>query len=242
MRLKGSGTTRNIVCPYHAWSYGLDGSLRAARRADRMPTFDKSGICLDQVQVEEFGGMVYVNLDTTVAPLSEQAGDLAADIARWAPDVAFLTHAKRLTYDVRSNWKNAYDVSGATVDDHAVWWLWPSTCLLRYPGRGNFMVFQVVPAGPDRTLETWDFFLGTPELTEAEAQSVSYIDDVLQVQDIALVESVQRGMSTPAFDQGRIVYDAGGSGLSEHGVHHFHGLVLDAYRSLAAKDATCPSR
>jgi choline monooxygenase len=36
-------------------------------------------------------------------------------------------------------------------------------------------------------------------------------------------------MRTPAFDQGRIVVDSEGSGLSEHGVHHFHGLLLDAY-------------
>jgi choline monooxygenase len=42
-------------------------------------------------------------------------------------------------------------------------------------------------------------------------------------------------MRTPAFDQGRIVFDPAraGSGLSEHGVHHFHGLILEAYRSLA---------
>ena len=277
--LSGSGTTRNIVCPYHAWTYGLDGSLRAARRADRMETFDKSQICLDQVLVEEFGGMVYVNLDATAAPLGEQAGDLAAEIARWAPDVADLTHAKRLSYDVATNWKNvidnflecyhchiahkefvdlvdmdtyevkthgiwsshfaeagkhqnaAYDVSGASVTQHAVWWLWPNTCLLRYPGRGNFMVFQVLPDGPGRTRETWDFFFETPDLEAAEVQSVRYVDEVLQVQDIGLVESVQRGMRTPAFDQGRIVYDPAGSGLSEHGVHHFHGLVLDAYRA-----------
>jgi choline monooxygenase len=278
--LSGSGTTRNIVCPYHAWTYGLDGNLKAARRADAMATFDKSEICLDQVQVEEFGGMVYVNLDPSAAPLAEQAGDLAAEIAQWAPDVAGLTHAKRLTYDVATNWKNvidnflecyhchiahrefvdlvdmdtyevvthgiwsshfaeagkhanaAYDVSGASVTEHAVWWLWPNTCLLRYPGRGNFMVFQVVPDGPDRTLETWDFYLESTELNEAEVESVRYIDDVLQQQDIALVESVQRGMRTPAFDQGRIVFDPAraGSGLSEHGVHHFHGLILDAYR------------
>jgi choline monooxygenase len=94
------------------------------------------------------------------------------------------------------------------------------------------MVFQVLPAGVDRTLETWDFFLESDELTEAEVQSVRYVDEVLQQQDISLVESVQRGMSTPAFDQGRIVVDPDGSGLSEHGVHHFHGLVLAAYRSL----------
>ena len=59
-----------------------------------------------------------------------------------------------------------------------------------------------------------------------------YVDEVLQQQDIALVESVQRGMRTSAFDQGRIVVDAAGSGLSEHGVHHFHGLLIDAYRKL----------
>jgi len=42
-------------------------------------------------------------------------------------------------------------------------------------------------------------------------------------------------MNTPAFTQGRIVYAPAGSGLSEHGVHHFHELVLDAYRSLVQK-------
>ncbi len=277
--LTGSGITRNIVCPYHAWTYGLDGQLKAARRADKMEDFDKSEICLDQVLVEEFGGFVYVNLDPGAAPLAEQAGDLAAEIAKWAPDVARLTHAKRLTYDIASNWKNvvdnflecyhchiahkefvdlvdmdtyevkthgiwsshfaeagtqenaAYDVAGASVTQHAVWWLWPNTCLLRYPGRGNFMVLQIIPAGPDRTLETWDFYFETAELMDAEVEAVRYIDEVLQQQDITIVESVQRGMNTPAFDQGRIVYDPAGSGLSEHGVHHFHSLVLDAYRS-----------
>ena len=66
---------------------------------------------------------------------------------------------------------------------------------------------------------------------EAELESITYLDEVLQVEDINLVESVQRGMSTPAFTQGRIVTDPTGSGLSEHGLHHFHGLVLDAYRT-----------
>jgi len=67
--------------------------------------------------------------------------------------------------------------------------------------------------------------------SEAELEAIRYIDDVLQAEDIALVESVQRGMTTPAFTQGRIVHDPAGSGKSEHGVHHFHGLLLDAYRS-----------
>ncbi|MGI5501347.1 aromatic ring-hydroxylating oxygenase subunit alpha [Lentzea sp. CA-135723] len=277
--LTGSGVTRNIVCPYHAWTYDLSGGLKAARRADRMETFDKSDVCLDRVQVEEFGGFVYVNLDPAAKKLAEQAPDLAAEIEFWAPDVARLTHARRLGYTIGSNWKNvvdnflecyhchiahpefvdlvdmgtydvkthgiwsshfaeagkqansAYDVSAATVNQHAVWWLWPNTCLLRYPGRANFMVLQILPDGPERTRETWDFYFETAELTNAELDGVRYIDEVLQQQDIAIVESVQRGMRTPAFDQGRIVYDPAGTGLSEHGVHHFHGLLLDAYRN-----------
>jgi phenylpropionate dioxygenase-like ring-hydroxylating dioxygenase large terminal subunit len=278
--LSGSGVTKNIVCPYHAWTFGLDGQLKAARRADTLPGFRLEDHCLDPIQVEEFGGFVYANLDPDALPLAEQAPDLAEQIAHWAPDVESLTLAKRLEYRIKSNWKNvidnflecyhchiahkefvelvdmdtyivktygiwsshfaeagksanaAYDVSEATVRDHAVWWLWPNTCLLRYPGRGNFMVLQVLPDGAGGCTEIWDFYLESTELSEAEVESMRYIDEVLQVQDIAIVESVQRGMATPAFDQGRIVSNPSDAGLSEHGVHHFHGLVLQAYRDL----------
>lgn len=275
----GAGSARALVCPYHAWTFALDGRLKSARHTDHLTDFDKGSVCLDTVRVEEFGGFVYANLDPGAAPLNDLAGDLAGEIAQWAPDVGNLQLAHRLTFEVASNWKNvidnflecyhchpahpefvslvdmstydvrthgvwsshfasagtqantAYDVEGATVQDHAVWWMFPNTCLLRYPGRGNFMVFQVVPTGPDRTAETWDFYFETEDLTPAEVEAARYIDEVLQPQDIAIVESVQRGMSTPAFTQGRIVVDADGSGLSEHGVHHFHGLLLDAYRN-----------
>ncbi len=125
---------------------------------------------------------------------------------------------------------SAYDVSNATVRTHAVWWLWPTTCLMRYPGRSSMIVLNVIPAGPDKTLETYDFFLETPEPDPMERDAIRYLDEVLQVEDIALVESVQRGMNTPAFQQGRIVHDPDGSGKSEHAVHHFHGLLLDAYQ------------
>ena len=276
----GSGTTKNLVCPYHAWTFGLNGELKAARRADQMDNFDKGTICLDKVQVEEFCGFVYVNLDGTAKPLAEQAGDLKKEIEYWAPGVEKLTLAKRLTYEINSNWKNvvdnflecyhchiahpefvdlvdmgtyivktygiwsshfaeagktknvAYDVEDASVTTHAVWWLWPNTCLLRYPGRNNFMVLQIIPAGPEKTLEIWDFYLEDNNLTKGEVEAVKYINDVLQVQDIGIVESVQRGMKTPAFDQGRIVFDPD-TALSEHGVHHFHGLLIDSYEGIA---------
>ncbi len=128
----------------------------------------------------------------------------------------------------------AYGVAEASVTDHAVWYLWPNTTLMRYPGRGNFMVWRFIPLGPEETYEEFDFFLESETPNEAEQEAIRFVDEVLQPEDIGLVESVQRGMRTPAFEQGRYVVDPEGSGLSEHAVHHFHGLVLDAYRRAVA--------
>jgi phenylpropionate dioxygenase-like ring-hydroxylating dioxygenase large terminal subunit len=275
--LSGSGTTTRIMCPYHAWVYQLDGQLARAPHTENLRDFDTSEICLDQVQVEAFCGFIFVNLDPSAASLASQSGNLETEVRHWAPDVDKLTFGHRLSYDIKSNWKNvvdnflecyhcptahkdfcdlvdmdtykvttygnysshmadagtspnsAYDVSNATVKTHAVWWLWPTTCLMRYPGRSSMIVLNIIPVGPDRTLETYDFFLETPEPDPMELDAIRYLDEVLQVEDIGLVESVQRGMNTPAFTQGRIVNDPAGSGKSEHALHHFHGLVLDAY-------------
>lgn len=279
--LSGEGNVSRIMCPYHAWVYKLDGKLVRAPHTETLEDFSTGDICLDEVQVEEFCGFIYVNLDRKAPSLASQTGDLATEIRHWAPDIENLTFGYRLTYDIKSNWKNvvdnflecyhcptahkdfctlvdmdtykvtthgiysshmadagkatnsAYDVSNATVKTHAVWWLWPNTCLMRYPGRSSMIVLNIIPAGPDRTFETYDFFLETKDVTEAEKETIRYLDEVLQVEDIAIVESVQRGMKTPAFTQGRIVNDPDGSGKSEHAVHHFHGLVLDAYARAA---------
>ena len=92
------------------------------------------------------------------------------------------------------------------------------------------MVWRFHPAGPEETYEEFDFFFETTELDESEIEAIKFIDDVLQPEDIGLVESVQRGMRTPAFKQGRYLVDPDGSGMSEHAIHHFHGLILDAYK------------
>ena len=280
--LEGEGKSNKIMCPYHAWTYDLGGQLVRAPESENMENFNTRDVCLDKVQVEEFCGFVYVNLDLDAKPLANVSGDLAKEINYWAPDVNQLTFAHRLSYDIKSNWKNvvdnflecyhcpvahkdfctlvdmdtykvtthgiysshmaeagkvansAYSVENATVKDHAVWWLWPNTCIMRYPGRGNMIIMQVIPAGPNRTLETYDFFLETKEPNEDEQSAIKYLNDVLQQEDIWLVENVQKGMNTPAFKQGRIVHDPAGSGKSEHALHHFHGLVLDAYKQVVA--------
>ena len=283
--LSGEGRTKLITCPYHAWTYRLDGRLHAARRSEQIENFDREKICLTGVQVEVFCHFVFVNLDPGAESLAAQSGDLADEILSYAPDLADLTFAHRLTYRIQANWKavvdnflecyhcpvahhdfvslidmdtyqvtthgiysshmakatsdanDAYSIDGATVTDHAVWFLWPNMTLMRYPGRGNFMAWRFYPVNEHETYEVFDFFLETAEPNEDEQEAIRFIDDVLQPEDIALVESVQRGMNTPAFEQGRYLVDPGGSGMSEHAVHHFHGLVLDAYGRAAEKAA-----
>ncbi|HKJ51447.1 MAG TPA: ring-hydroxylating oxygenase subunit alpha, partial [Gammaproteobacteria bacterium] len=279
--LFGDGQTKRITCPYHAWTYDLDGALVNAPRSGHIEDFDRDSICLEPVSIETFCNLVFVNLDRDAAPLAEQSGGLAEEILAYAPDLAELTFSRRLTYTLEANWKSvvdnflecyhcpvahkgfssmidmdsyqvrthgiysshiararagandAYDIEGATVTDHAVWFLWPNMTLMRYPGSGNFMVWRFYPLGPEVTYEVFDFFFEHAEPGAAEQEAIEFIDQVLQPEDIGLVESVQRGMRTPAFNSGRYMVDADGSGMSEHAVHHFHGLLLNAYRRAA---------
>jgi len=277
--LSGEGQTRLIMCPYHAWTYKLDGSLFKVRRSEYIEDFDQKEICLTGIQLETFCNLIFVNLDSEAKSLASQTGNLAQEINAFAPDIGELTFSKRLTYTVQANWKavvdnflecyhcpiahrdfcslidmdtyqvkthgiysshmakattgdanNAYSVDDASVTDHAVWFLWPNITLMRYPGRGNFMVWRFYPINELTTYEVFDFFFESVDMNESEREAIKFIDEVLQPEDIGLVESVQRGMRTPAFEEGRFMVDPAGSGMSEHAVHHFHGLVLDAYR------------
>jgi len=276
--LFGDGNIRRITCPYHAWTYDLDGRLRRAPRSEHLENFSAGEICLHPVQVEVFCHLVFVNLDPRAPPLAAQSGRLGDEIMAYAPDLGRLTFSTRLTYRVRANWKavvdnflecyhcpvahkgfssmidmdsyrvathgiysshmakaragdnDAYNIDDATVTDHAVWFLWPNVTLMRYPGRGNFMVWRFYPIDAQQTYEEFDFFFESAQPEDSEREAIRFIDEVLQPEDIGLVESVQRGMATPAFESGRYMVDADGSGMSEHAVHHFHGLVLQAYR------------
>lgn len=282
--LSGAGNTKRIICPYHAWLYDLDGRFLEARQSQFIESFESGDFCLDSIKLEVFCHLVFVNLDERAAALASQSQNLASEIMQYAPDLASLKFAHRLTYTIKANWKSvvdnflecyhcpvahkdfctlvdmstykvktydiysshmakagqtqnkAYATDGATVTDHAVWYLWPNTTLMRYPGRGNFMVWRFIPIGPEETYEEFDFFFETTDLEDYEKEAISFIDDILQPEDIGLVESVQRGMQTPGFKQGRYMVDPHGSGLSEHAVHHFHGLLLKHYQEATKND------
>jgi Rieske 2Fe-2S family protein len=86
-----------IVCPYHAWAYRLDGSLRGA------PGFKVTGHDLRPLPMEVWQGWVFVNATGDAPPFAEHAGALTGLVEPYAPQRLVL--AARHEYDVRANWK-----------------------------------------------------------------------------------------------------------------------------------------
>ena len=63
----GSGNATTFKCPYHHWTYGLDGRLLGAPAMERTVDFDKAECGLPQLRVEEWQGFVFVNFDPAAA-------------------------------------------------------------------------------------------------------------------------------------------------------------------------------
>jgi len=105
----GTGERGTLQCPYHAWTYGLDGCLRAAPRTRGDAGFATDGLGLVPMAVDTWGPFVFVNPDAGAAPLSEALGDLPAIVAAHGTDVNALRFHHRVEYEIRANWKIAIE-------------------------------------------------------------------------------------------------------------------------------------
>ena len=104
--VSGCGKRESLQCPYHAWTFGLDGSLRAAPRSDREPGFDPADWSLLPVKVETWGPLVFVNPSVDAAPLAETLGGLPETIRERGLDPATLEfHSRSREWIVEANWK-----------------------------------------------------------------------------------------------------------------------------------------
>jgi len=97
------GRVRRLQCPYHAWSYGFDGTLRNAPHTDTIEGFEPSCFGLTPVRSESLHGLVFVDVSGAAPPLAEHVGALAERLARHR--LGELRRAARLAYDVAANWK-----------------------------------------------------------------------------------------------------------------------------------------
>ena len=101
---EGCGTRETIQCHYHAWTYDLDGSLRAAPRSDREPGFDKADWSLLPASVDTWGPFLFVNPSPDAEPLTEFLGELPAIMARDI-DLSGLVFHSRVSFGADANWK-----------------------------------------------------------------------------------------------------------------------------------------
>ncbi len=93
----------SIQCPYHAWTYGLDGRLMAAPQMDEVAGFDKAAYPLRRVACDTWDGHIFINLSDAPPPLAAQLTDLPQRFAMWRMAELRLVH--RVEYDVATNWK-----------------------------------------------------------------------------------------------------------------------------------------
>jgi glycine betaine catabolism A len=97
------GRLRRLQCPYHAWSYGFDGSLKNAPFTEAIEDFEPACYGLHQVRLAVVEGLVLLDLSGTAPPPQEHVGELAPLFARYR--LGELHRAARLVYDVEANWK-----------------------------------------------------------------------------------------------------------------------------------------
>ncbi len=239
-----------IRCPYHQWTYGLDGRLR--RRPFLPPDDDGEDIALHPVGVATWGGFLFVHLTpASAAPLSEHVGAVAERVRRYP--LSDLRRGASFTYDVAANWKvlaenynecyhcgpvhpelceliPAFRHGGGGLEwDDGIphrpgAWTFTTTGSsarapfpdlddaertrhkgeLCYPNlllslaAEHVAAFTIRPHGPARTTVVCDLLFHPDELASEsfDPSDAAELWDLVNRQDWAICESVQRGMSS----------------------------------------------
>ncbi len=248
-----------IRCPYHSWTYTLDGLLKSAPFLDDASGFTKADFPLHAVSVDTWGGFVFVNLDPHPRQtLREQLGPIPERVARYP--LADLRCAWTVVYDVAANWKvvlenynECYHCAGVHPELCAVvpafkhrggseldwergiphapgaWTFTFSGTTNRAPFPGldadeqtrhkgeliypNFMcslsaehvaTFRLQPLAPDRTRITFDCLFHPSAIAAPDFHPTDAADfwDLVNRQDWAICEGVQRGMRARPFESG----------------------------------------
>lgn len=85
---EGHGNTKEFICPYHHWTYALDGALIGAPAMNKAQGFDKTCIKLPQFKVETWNGFIFVNFDKDAPPLKPRLAALTEALANFQLEIA----------------------------------------------------------------------------------------------------------------------------------------------------------
>ena len=152
--------------------------------------------------------------------------DGALDISQYKINVRNGYH-RHVTSDVGDNQGYAIDAEASTGGENfGSWLIWPSTVIEVYPG-GNLTVFNHVPVAPESTRQETEWYFAGDKPTPEEQEVIDFVD-VVRKEDIPICESVQRGLHSMGYQQGKLIIDPDQSYVSEHAVHDFQARVLKA--------------
>ncbi|WP_433336624.1 aromatic ring-hydroxylating oxygenase subunit alpha [Spirillospora sp. CA-294931] len=135
-----SGNAESFTCPYHLWKYRLDGRLAGATFMKGNPDFDPKTCRLPEFAVEEWKGLVYVNLDRDAESYAAHLDLVAGELANWKFEE--MVQVASWTEDWDANWKLAYE--NGTENYHVIG-LHPNTLDPFMPGRNDMWLNQVSP-------------------------------------------------------------------------------------------------
>ena len=273
-----------LTCPYHGWSYGLDGRIRTrphfhgGGRHDTAPDHSAS---LAGVRCESWRGMLFVNIDGRAGPLDRHMAPIDDHLAGWQHSA--LAWGGSLVFDIAANWKHVHE---NFIDVYHKFAIHPALCafapleasnpmtfiaphlamtwhVIARPeeGRGvglprfrglpdalhregrsftviptcninlwpdHIAVLVAEPEAPGRTRETIHFLFDPDAMAEAcdtVRSRVFETWDALNLEDIGVLESMQRGRVSPGFDGGSL------SSFWDPATHMFSSKVVELMMS-----------
>ncbi|XP_054806671.1 choline monooxygenase, chloroplastic isoform X2 [Prosopis cineraria] len=271
----GSGHKSCFVCPYHGWTYGLNGSLLKATRIAGVQDFNENDFGLIPIKVAVWGPFVLLNLNKEGFPQTEVDGHCvgrewlgrSADILSTNGIDSSLSYLCRREYTIECNWKvfcdnyldGGYHVpyahkglaSGLELDSYSITmfervsiqscesssvkrkesydrlgknaiyaFVYPNFMINRY---GPWMDTNLVlPLGHNKCQVVFDYYLEHCLKDDTDFIDRSLQDsEKVQIEDIVLCESVQKGLESPAYSVGRYAPTV------EQAMHHFHCLLYE---------------
>nr|KJB74799.1 hypothetical protein B456_012G008200 [Gossypium raimondii] len=239
--VSGSGKTSCFTCPYHGWTYGLNGELRKATRISGIEDFSINDFGLVPIKVATWGPFVILNMDNEILQkdnidtdnvASEWLGSSSELFSLNGVDTT-LTYVCRREYIIECNWKifekvsiqSAEGGSKEKEDDRLgskafYAFIYPNFMINRY---GPWMDTNLaIPLGPRKCLVVFDYFLEASFKDDKAFIERSLADsEKVQMEDIRLCEGVQKGIESPAYSTGRYAPNV------EKAMHHFHCLLYD---------------